>query len=172
MAAGQSWEKWGRKLYSLKAGDLVAAYLKDFGFVGIGRVVLTARPALDFRHRGKPLSAKQLVQPRLLGVEKELKEEHLVGIEWINAVPRDEAKWRKGAKLYTTPLKFLEKQFESSWIVRPRLTADFEASTIGGTRGYGGLSRRMNMSGSHAPDTGSKNLSTVGRDGEHQGSVS
>ncbi len=128
LAAGQNWEKWGRKLYTLKEGDIVAAYLKNFGFVGVGRITQGACAALDFRYKGKPLPVKSLVQPRLLEVEKEIKdEEHLIAVEWIKAVKRDDAKWKKGESLFTTPLviaslenqpdtvTFLEKEFGVSF---------------------------------------------------------
>ena len=129
LAAGQSWDKWGRKLYALEEGDLVVAFLKTFGYVGVGRVTQKARPALDFRANGKPLLAKQLKQPRLLEVDKEIKdEEHLIGVEWIRAVERAEAKWKKGAGLYSTPLVVasLENQVETIRYVEKEFNVDLE----------------------------------------------
>lgn len=105
LAAGQDWEKWGRKLYSLKIGDIVVAYLRDHGYVGIGRVTERAKKAIDFRFRGKPLDPAQLKQPVMLEVTEDPKdEEHLVRVEWIVAVDREDAKWKRNDGLFTSQL--------------------------------------------------------------------
>lgn len=125
MAAGQNWKKWGSKLYVLNRGDIVAAYLKDFGFVGIGRVTGTAQPVTSFRFNGRPLSAFPLVQPNIctsnVGNGNEC--DHLITIEWIKSVPREKAKWVKKSGLFSKQhivaslegqpktLKFLEQEF-------------------------------------------------------------
>jgi hypothetical protein len=123
LSAGQSWEKWGRKIYSLEVGDVVVAYLKSHGYVGIGKVLEKAKPAIDYRHKGKSLSQYELVQPRTTITEKETKEEeHIVGIQWIKSRPREDAIWKAG--LFTSQLvvaslekqqatiKYLEDQFK------------------------------------------------------------
>lgn len=122
LSAGQSWEKWGRKIYSLEVGDIVVAYLKTYGYVGVGKVVKKAQPALDFRYKGKPLSQLDLVNPKIASSDKEPKdEEHIVGIEWIKSLSRHEALWTSG--LFTSQLvvaslenqkstvKYLEEEF-------------------------------------------------------------
>lgn len=122
LSAGQSWEKWGRKIYSLEVGDIVLAYLKTYGYVGVGKVLEKAKSAVDFRFKGKPLSQYALVNPRIIKTDKELKEEeHIVSIEWMQSFSREDAIWKSG--LFTSQLvvaslekqqatvKFLEEKF-------------------------------------------------------------
>lgn len=126
LSAGQSWNDWGRKMYSLEVGDVVAAFLKKKGYVGIGKVTRKAVYAIDFKVDDRPLSQCELVQPRTYKVEKDLKEEeHIVGIEWIKSLSRDEAVWEKGLfsnqnvvaslERQRNTISFLEKSFDVSF---------------------------------------------------------
>ena len=44
-------------------GDIVAAYLKSFGFVGIGRVKQKAKPVVEVAIKGRPLLQQELTCP-------------------------------------------------------------------------------------------------------------
>jgi hypothetical protein len=114
ISAGQSWEKWGKKLYALEKGDIIAAYLKGHGYVGIGRIIEKAVPAINFRVTGKPLSKIKLAQPAILNSTKDIKdEEHIVAVDWISAVDRKNAlPAKKSDGIYTTThvVASLEKQ--------------------------------------------------------------
>lgn len=104
LAAGQNWKKWGRKLYVLEVGDLVTAYLKRYGYVGIGRVAQKACPVRDFKVKGKPLSEFDLIQPNIYKKNAFTKDcDHLIKIDWIKAVDQKSAKPKK-AGIFTTPL--------------------------------------------------------------------
>ena len=92
LSAGQSWKKWGSKLRVLEPGDIVAAYLKHFGYAGIGKVTSKAVPAIEFRTNGDLLSSQKLVQPEIVNLEGDKKDgEWIVGVQWISARHRSKA---------------------------------------------------------------------------------
>lgn len=129
LSAGQDWEKWGRKLYVLEVGDIVAAYLKGRGYVGIGKVTAKAITATDFRFKGVPLGASDLSRPKLLALEKGIKDsEHLVAIEWIRSVSSTDAKW-KTPGIYSTPLVVasLENQTETISFLEKAFDVNFDS---------------------------------------------
>jgi len=124
LSAGQD-KKWSKQIRTLNTGDIVVAYLKDKGYVGIGRVIEKAVGVSDFKIAGKPLSLFSLKTPNIFENCDNNKSEYLVKIEWIKAVEAKQAKWKKNAKpkLYATQLvkaslrkqqatrDFLEKEF-------------------------------------------------------------
>jgi hypothetical protein len=120
---------YGRKYSSqpdlLEVGSIAAAYVSESGYVGIARVIAKAVPARDFRYRGRPLRARMLKGHELLHDPEDDDEcEYLVAVEWINAVSRDDARFRRRAGLFTPrrivaslseepkTLQYLEQQFK------------------------------------------------------------
>ena len=126
LAAGQG-VQWSGPLKTLNAGDIVVAYLKRKGYVGIGKVVEKAKQVLDFRFDGKSLKSQNLVSPDLFKNSDNENSEYLVKIKWIRSVPANEAKWKNSFGLFTTQqiksslqnqiktIKFLEEEFEVSF---------------------------------------------------------
>ena len=126
LAAGG--KKWSDPLRTLNQGDIVVAYLKNHGYVGIGKVVAEAVPVDQFRYNGKSLSNLPLESVSLL---RELgdteKCDWLVKVEWIKAVDAKQAKWKNKSGLFTTPsvkaslqdqpetIAFLQKEFGISF---------------------------------------------------------
>jgi hypothetical protein len=116
--------RWRDFMFGFQPGDIVAAYLKGNGFVGIGRVKERAKPVREVMVNGRPLLSCEL-ECTGLGGDAESNElcEYVVTVEWIRAVSRAEAKWNKKSRLYTTPLirasldgqpatiEFLEREF-------------------------------------------------------------
>jgi hypothetical protein len=108
---------------SLCKGDVVVAYLKGKGYVGIGIVKEKAINATHFRHNGKSLHDFKLVEPGIFLNYNNEKAELLVKVKWLKTFPREEAKWQKGNGLFTTQqvvaklknqpktIKYLEKEF-------------------------------------------------------------
>src|SRR3989338_2641291 len=126
LTAGQG-SKWRDPLKTLNAGDIVVAYLKQKGYVGIGNVVEKAKRVLDFRFDGKSLKSQNLVSPDLFKNSNNENSEYLVKIKWTKSVTANEAKWKNNSGLFTTQLikaslenqiktiKFLEEEFGVSF---------------------------------------------------------
>jgi LEM-3-like GIY-YIG domain len=97
--------RWSKQLERLTIGDVIVPYLKNHGYIGIGRVVQESVPVSDFRHRGRRLSASMLKQRGLLRhAEDAARSEYLVGVKWIRHVAAAEAKFRRRGGLFTTQL--------------------------------------------------------------------
>ena len=126
LSAGQH-PKWSKPIRSLKRGDVVVAYLKNCGYVGVGKVLGQAVKPNQFNYGAIPLSQLQLVQPGIFFNESNENSEYLVPINWIKTLDRQNALWERNSKLFTTALikaslqkqpltqKFLEHKFELSF---------------------------------------------------------
>lgn len=119
---------WGARyrdaMRAFNKGDIVAAYLKRYGFVGIGRVHDRAKMIRDVRINGEPL-LKLPLNAVDAGHDCDDPEqcEWVCPVKWLKRFPREKAKWNSSANLYTTPLvkasldgqpdtvKFLEEEF-------------------------------------------------------------
>ena len=77
---------------------------------------------------GKSLKSQNLSEPNIFQNSDNKNTEYLLKVEWIKAVPANEAKWKPRAGLFTTQLikaslekqietiNFLEKEFEVSFL--------------------------------------------------------
>lgn len=123
LSAGQD-KKWSDPLRTLEPGDIVVPYLKNHGYVGVGKVKTKAARILDFRYNGESLKNLPLKIPNIFANCDNDKSEYLVSVEWIKAVNSNEAKWQRNNGLFTTQLikaslqgqrlttDFLQKEFE------------------------------------------------------------
>jgi hypothetical protein len=123
ISAGQG-KQWSDPLRTLEQGDVIVAYLKRKGFVGIGVVKEKAVHVDDFRFKGKKITELNLVQPFIIDNRDNEKAEYLLKVDWKRAVDREEAKWSKNGGLFTSQLikaslqgqpktiEFLEKEFD------------------------------------------------------------
>lgn len=123
LAAGQG-KNWSDPLKTLEHGDIVAAYLKNHGYVGIGRVIEKAVRVSDFEIDGKLLKEFSLKAPNIFQNCDNEKSEYLVKIEWIKSVESKDAKWKSNSGLFTSQLikaslqsqkttqEFLENEFK------------------------------------------------------------
>ncbi len=124
LAAGHG-PKWRDQILQLNQGDIVVAYLRRHGYVGVGKVLAPAKPYREYRHNGRPLHALEIVAPEMAQGEDDLENcEYVMKVKWIASVPRTEAKWQPNAGLYTTQLvrasldrqpttiKFIEDEFK------------------------------------------------------------
>ena len=124
LSAGQH-PKYSKPLHTLNKGDIIVAYLKSKGYVGIGKITATAQRVNDFRVNGKPLQHMQLYNKNIFKNCHNKNSEYLVKVKWIKSVSAEEAKWEAG--LYAIELikaslenqdatiKFLEKEFKVSF---------------------------------------------------------
>jgi hypothetical protein len=123
LSAGQG-KNWSDPLNTLEQGDIVAAYLKNHGYVGIGRVIEKAVRVSDFEIDGKLLKEFSLKAPNIFQNCDNEKSEYLVKIEWIKSVESKDAKWKSNSGLFTSQLikaslqsqkttqEFLENEFK------------------------------------------------------------
>lgn len=123
LSAGQDL-KWSIPLKTLNVGDVVVAYLKGFGYIGVGKVIEGAVPVNDFRYLNLPLKYYELEEPNIFENSDNDKTEYLVKVEWIKTYDKTNAKWEKKSNLFTTQLikasldnqpktiEFIEKEFE------------------------------------------------------------
>ncbi len=89
--------RWLAAILRFKPGDVVAAYLKGRGFVGVGTVTDHAKPISDVI-----IKRKWLLDYRLHG--KQIHSEYVAPVKWAATVTRDQAKWKPKAGLFTTQL--------------------------------------------------------------------
>jgi hypothetical protein len=124
LAAGYG-RKHSAKLDLLEVGDIVAAFIKKAGYVGIGKVIAPAVPVSDFRFKGRSLTRRMLKGKDLLHHRSDKEKcDYLVKIEWIKTVPLENARFRKKAGLYAKQqivaslsrqlktLEFLQREFK------------------------------------------------------------
>jgi len=98
--------KWRDPLKRLVIGDIVVAYLKGKGYVGIGKITSTIQKVIDFKtiDGTKLIEFKNsLVQPDIfLNCHDDDLSQYLVGVDWIKIRTKNNAVSVKGKKLYTT----------------------------------------------------------------------
>lgn len=123
LSAGQD-KKWSDPIRTLEIGDIVVAYLKNHGYVGIGKVAEKAVRINYFEKDGKSLKQFNLKKPEIFYNCDNDKSEFLVKIDWIKAVDSNQAKWKSKSGLFTSQLikaslqgqdttkKFLETEFQ------------------------------------------------------------
>jgi uncharacterized protein len=123
ISAGQG-QRWRDAMRGFNPGDVFFAYLKRYGFVGVGRITQKAVMARDVLIDGKPLLSFPLSAPLMSfnSTDRELSE-YVCLVDWIRAVPKAEAKKRSAPKLFATihvrasldgqpeTVKFLEAEF-------------------------------------------------------------
>jgi uncharacterized protein len=124
IAAGQD-PKWSDPLRTFNKGDVIVAYLKNYGFVGVGKVLQTAIPAREFMYSGKLLSEYKIQSTGLFrNSQSNDMCDYIVGIKWKVTVSKEAAKWKAKAGLFTTPqikasldnqpltLRFVQESFD------------------------------------------------------------
>jgi hypothetical protein len=102
ISAGQG-VRWRDAMLGFHQGDVVAAYLKGFGFVGVGQLTSRAKPIREVAINGKPLLSHNL---RCTNMADNANSndlcEYVATIKWIQTVERANAKWKPRAGIYTT----------------------------------------------------------------------
>jgi hypothetical protein len=102
ISAGQGL-RWRDAMLGFHEGDVVAAYLKGHGFVGVGQLTSLARPIREVTIKGKPLVRQKLRCSGMVdNVDSNELCEYVATVHWIQTVDRSKAKWEPKAGLYTT----------------------------------------------------------------------
>ncbi len=95
--------RWRDAMRGFNIGDVLAAYLKGKGFVGIAKIVSKAQMVRDVRVNGEPLLSLPLKCQRMGDKgDDPVRSEYVCLVEWVKIVERGEAKRRQKPKLYTT----------------------------------------------------------------------
>src|SRR5690606_31084645 len=122
-SAGQD-RKWSDPIKTLEIGDIVTAYLKGHGYVGIGKVEEKAVRVNEFRINNKLLNQFDIQTKRIYDNCDNEKTEFPVKVRWIKSVGRKNAKWKSNSGLFSTQLikaslqgqpttiDFLESEFD------------------------------------------------------------
>jgi len=124
ISAGQG-KRWKDAMLGFQPGDVIAAYLKGHGFVGIGQILQRASPVRDVVIKGAPLLNLPLTRQELSkNVDSDELCEFVATTKWHRAVSRGEAKWLANSGLYTTThvrasldgqpltIDYLEREFD------------------------------------------------------------
>lgn len=105
-------------------GDIIAAYFKGSGCVGIGRVKEHAVRVNDFKFDEKLLNTLDLKTLVIFDNCDNENSEFTIKIEWIKSADRKDGKWKSNEGLFSSQLikaslqgqpktiAFLEKEFE------------------------------------------------------------
>jgi hypothetical protein len=123
LSAGQN-KKFSDPIRTLEQGDIVVAYLKNHGYVGIGRVTEKAMKAKDFRIKGKSFKQLNLNEPNILENSDNEKSEFVVKIEWIKSFDSKQAKWKSKSGLFTSQL--IKASLQGQHLTREFLEDAFE----------------------------------------------
>lgn len=100
VAAGGA-RNWSEQLERLQPGDVIAAYQRQCGFLGVGIVRERAVPVKQFRYRSKQIQQSDLTEPRLFeGSDDPERTQYLVAVEWCKSISKP-GHFRKNAGLYT-----------------------------------------------------------------------
>lgn len=126
LSAGQD-RKWSDPIRTLEPGDIVVAFLKGRGYVGIGRVVEKAVKAIEFKVNKKFLKEYDLKAPEIFENSDNEKSDYCIKVDWIKTVDSKNAKWKSKSGLFSTQLikaslqsqpktiTFLEDEFQISF---------------------------------------------------------
>lgn len=123
ISAGQG-ARWRDAMLGFQRGDAVAAYLKRYGYVGIGKLTGRARPIREVVIGQKPLLGQDLCCHGMDdNAESDELCEYVAPVKWVAVVDRAKAKWKKKSGLYSTThvrasldgqpetVAFLEREF-------------------------------------------------------------
>lgn len=97
--------KWSDPLLRLQEGDIILAYLKSKGYVGLGRVVQKREKAIDFKVNGERLInlKEKLYQKNIFeNSDDDDLAQYCVGVEWLKKLEKNAAIWEKNRNLFTT----------------------------------------------------------------------
>jgi hypothetical protein len=92
-------------MLGFEEGDVVAAYLKSHGFVGVGQITQKARPVREVYVDSGPLLQLELKCPQIVENSDDLdKSEYVCLVDWISVRKRSEAYWKARSGLFTSQL--------------------------------------------------------------------
>lgn len=105
-------------------GDVIAAYITRYGFVGVGKIIQPAKRIRDVEIIGSRLLDLDLLSKTInSNSDDPINSEYVALVEWIKTVPREQAKWKRKSGLYApqrvrasldnqpTTIDFIDQEF-------------------------------------------------------------
>lgn len=123
LSAGQD-KKYSDPIRTLRAGDIVVAYLQGFGYVGVGKVIEEAVRVNDFQIDSQPLWKLNLKIKEIYENCDNESTEFVVRIEWIRKFEKKDAKWKSKSGLFTTRL--IKASLDSQNVTKEFIERNFE----------------------------------------------
>ena len=119
--------KWNEQLKALEIGDVIVAYLKNYGYVGVGKVSQKALEVNQFTVNQHPISDFSYQQVNRNENVANINSEFLLRIEWIKTVEKERAVWKNKDKLFTGKLMVasLVDQAPTLFIIEKELGVKF-----------------------------------------------
>lgn len=124
ISAGQG-ERWRDAILGFNKGDVVVAYLKGHGYIGVGKITQKAKRIKDIEIGKKRLLDLDLACRNMADNSNDNnKSEYVALVKWIKTLGRKNAKWKSNSGLYTTThvrasldsqpktIEFIEKEFK------------------------------------------------------------
>jgi len=104
ISAGQA-PRFRDAMLGFEEGDVLAAYLKGRGFVGIGQITHKAKPVRDVRINNTPLLELDLECPNIAENSNDLDcSEYVALVNWVSSVGKKNAKWKPKSGIFTSQL--------------------------------------------------------------------
>jgi len=104
ISAGQA-PRFRDAMLSFEEGDVIAAYLKGRGFVGIGQITCKARRVRDVLINNIPLLQLDLECPNIAENSNDLDcSEYVALVNWVSSVSKNDAKWKRKSGIFTSQL--------------------------------------------------------------------
>lgn len=123
ISAGQA-PRFRDAMLGFEEGDVIAAYLKGHGFVGIGQITQKAKPVREVLIDNIPLLQQELECPNIVENSNDPeKSEYVALVDWVSFTNRSDAKWKSKSGIFTSQLvrasldsqpetvKYLEQEF-------------------------------------------------------------
>ncbi|RLW65995.1 MAG: hypothetical protein B6D73_04245 [gamma proteobacterium symbiont of Stewartia floridana] len=124
ISAGQA-PRFRDAMLSFEIGDVIAAYLPQHGFLGIGKITQEAKPIQQVIVNNNYLLDLPLVCGGMaINSESDEKSEYVALVKWIKTLDRKEAKFKRKSGLYTpqkvkasldnqpVTVKYIQNEFE------------------------------------------------------------
>ena len=100
ISAGQG-KRWRDAMLGFQKGDVIAAYIKRHGFVGVGKIIQPAKRIRDVEIGGKQLLDLDLAAKTMSSNSDDpVNSEYVALVEWVKTVPREQAKFKRKSGLY------------------------------------------------------------------------
>lgn len=125
LISGGQGEHWKKAMIGFKKGDVIVAYLKGYGYVGVGKITQKAEMIRKVYIKNKRLLDLSLkCQNMNDNCDDPNKSEYVALVKWIKTFSRENAKWKPKSGLYTTThvrasldgqpktIEYIEKEFD------------------------------------------------------------